>query len=72
MHLVRLSTIYGEILESVYIARPIHRPSMTIEETLQRVWSIQNSLVEWAKWVQSSYYSLAPEADLFNAAQFRQ
>ncbi|GAA5957218.1 hypothetical protein JCM3765_000394 [Sporobolomyces pararoseus] len=47
-HLVRLSRIHGDILESVYIARPVNRPSMTVEETLQRVWSIQNTLVEWA------------------------
>jgi len=49
LHLVRLSRIYGDILESVYIARPVNRPSMTIEETLQRVWTIQTTLVDWAK-----------------------
>lgn len=49
LHLMRLARLLGDILESVYIARPLGRPSPSAEETLERVWAIQKELIEWAK-----------------------
>ncbi|GJN91369.1 hypothetical protein Rhopal_004390-T1 [Rhodotorula paludigena] len=40
LHLMRLARLLGDILESVYIARPLGRPSPSAEETLERPTSV--------------------------------
>ncbi|GAA6003263.1 hypothetical protein JCM10207_001832 [Rhodosporidiobolus poonsookiae] len=71
LHLVRLARLQGNILESVYIARPLSRPSMSQEETLQRVWAIQKELVEWAGQIPSLSLPGSPEANTLTLAFHR-
>lgn len=66
LHSVSLQRILGDVLETVYIARPSSRPSMSMSETSARVHSIQNGLISWASSISEWSKPNSLDADMLN------